>query len=75
MRFSFAIVLVVVAALTSSTSAAPIDDQACPLVCRKNSVCHVCEEYREFQWFPGFNHDSPTLQFLAMANGFQLIDH
>lgn len=31
MRFSFAIVLVVVAALTSSTSAAPIEDEACPL--------------------------------------------
>jgi hypothetical protein len=63
MRFSFAIVLVVVAALTSSTSAAPIEDEACPL----------CE--RKYQWFPGFNHDSPTLQFLPMANGSQPIDH
>ncbi|KIK47763.1 hypothetical protein CY34DRAFT_799065, partial [Suillus luteus UH-Slu-Lm8-n1] len=43
MRFSFAIVLVVAAALASSTSAAPIDDQAiCPLMCRlKTGVCQL----------------------------------
>ncbi|KAG2750705.1 hypothetical protein P692DRAFT_20400768 [Suillus brevipes Sb2] len=51
------IILVVVAALASSTSAAPIDDQLiCPILCRKNNVCHICEEFREFQWFPVINH-------------------
>ncbi|KAG1720816.1 hypothetical protein EDD22DRAFT_540975 [Suillus occidentalis] len=44
MHFSFAIVLAVVAALASSTSAAPIDDQAiCPLLCRHKGVCVICE--------------------------------
>ncbi|KIK47762.1 hypothetical protein CY34DRAFT_799063 [Suillus luteus UH-Slu-Lm8-n1] len=42
MRFSFAIVLAAVAALASSTSAAPIDDEAiCPLRCRYKDVCVV----------------------------------
>ncbi|KAG1749394.1 hypothetical protein EDD22DRAFT_916887, partial [Suillus occidentalis] len=45
MHFSFAIVLAVVAALASSTSAAPIDDDQaiCPLRCRYKGVCVVCE--------------------------------
>ncbi|KAG2748347.1 hypothetical protein P692DRAFT_20833829 [Suillus brevipes Sb2] len=57
MRFSFAFVLAVVAALASSTSAAPIDDEdICPFRCNKNNVCFVCEL---------------TLQFLTPRMGYE----
>ncbi|KAG2748704.1 hypothetical protein P692DRAFT_20833382 [Suillus brevipes Sb2] len=44
MRYSFTVVLAVVAALALSTSAVPIDADAqhCPVFCHKASQCNTC---------------------------------
>ncbi|KAG2120564.1 uncharacterized protein F5147DRAFT_662424 [Suillus discolor] len=67
MRFSFAIFLVVVAQMASSSSATPIQAgiEDCPVFCVHKYECAYCPSKNcvSYSGFcPGFNHDSSTRQ-------------
>ncbi|KAG1789959.1 uncharacterized protein HD556DRAFT_753713 [Suillus plorans] len=68
MRFSFAIFLVVVAQMASSSSATPVQDgiEDCPVFCVYKHECRRCPGKTCVSYSglcPGFNHDSSTRQF------------
>ncbi|KAG2120540.1 uncharacterized protein F5147DRAFT_662391, partial [Suillus discolor] len=72
MHFSFAIFLIVVAQMASSSSATPIQGENpasndCPVFCARKRQCHFCEGKNCVSYSglcPGFNHDSSTRQLL-----------
>ncbi|KAG2120563.1 uncharacterized protein F5147DRAFT_662412 [Suillus discolor] len=68
MRFSFAIFLVVVAQMASSSSATPVQAsviQGCPVFCVYKHECRRCPGKSCVSYSglcPGFNHDSSIRQ-------------